>query len=462
MRKSLIFGLICALIISGMGNPTPSHAQDGFDFDVIETSVASDQSLEVSFSTNKAARCYVKIGETEYMAKSGEPEQASIENENYNGRILYSFKKENLPTNTDYYYALVCETANDIYFHDRVYVAPALYNRDLDLDIQIGRTHINRKNELVVKFHTRYLADCTVVINENSPDFVNSQPETALLLKTPRTSNNARFHYTIGFIDASRNIDYFYQIMCKYNDQSYTSPSYALAANSPDNEPEVQEVTEIVREVPSRRQPQRVSADAVNTTTTTTENSDRAKLKKRKRPEVVAERLDRRGRKVRDIKNNLGEKHRGKLFLQVQDRGRIWYINPEDSRRYEVTFANALALFEDLSLGITNEDLEKIQLSTDDIPVNQDSDSDGFTDVEEINNGFSPNGNKKFKYDRKLGQRLKGKILLQVQDRGRIWYVDFKGRRHEVTWRNLLRLFERLSTGITNDDLDQVSSVGVE
>ena len=33
-----------------------------------------------------------------------------------------------------------------------------------------------------------------------------------------------------------------------------------------------------------------------------------------------------------------------------------------------------------------------------------------------------------------------GKILLQVEDRGRIWYVDFNGDRHEVTFVNGLTM----------------------
>ena len=53
-------------------------------------------------------------------------------------------------------------------------------------------------------------------------------------------------------------------------------------------------------------------------------------------------------------------------------------------------------------------------------------------------------------------KRLEGKLLLQVEDRGRIWYVDFEGKRWEVTWKNLMDLFKRLSLGITNDDLNKI------
>lgn len=116
----------------------------------------------------------------------------------------------------------------------------------------------------------------------------------------------------------------------------------------------------------------------------------------------------------------LGQRLAGKLLLQVEDRGRIWYVAPQDFKRYEVTFKNALPLFENFALGITNKDLQRI-----------DS-------------------------DLRFAGRLHGKLLLQVEDRGRIWYVDFNGKRHEVTWENLLPLFESLSLGITNSNLNKI------
>jgi len=119
---------------------------------------------------------------------------------------------------------------------------------------------------------------------------------------------------------------------------------------------------------------------------------------------------------------------KGQLLLAVEDKGRIWYVNPDDSKRYEVTFANALPLFEKLSLGISNKDL------------NQISETKSTT----------------------LGNRLKGKLLLQVEDRGRIWYIDLKGMKHEVTWDNLMDLFTKLSLGITNKDLNKITKVDIQ
>lgn len=122
---------------------------------------------------------------------------------------------------------------------------------------------------------------------------------------------------------------------------------------------------------------------------------------------------------------NLSNRLKGKLLLQVNQGGRIWYVNPDDAKRFEITFANALPLFENFALGITDDNLR-------DIP----------------------------KYDENwssaLGNRLKGKLLLQVEQGGRIWYVDFNGKRWEVTWDNLMELFESLALGITDDDLNGI------
>jgi len=57
-----------------------------------------------------------------------------------------------------------------------------------------------------------------------------------------------------------------------------------------------------------------------------------------------------------------------------------------------------------------------------------------------------------------LSNNLKGKLLLAVEDHGRIWYIDMNGKRHEVTWDNLMDLFTSLSLGITNENLDKMAN----
>ena len=118
---------------------------------------------------------------------------------------------------------------------------------------------------------------------------------------------------------------------------------------------------------------------------------------------------------------------KGKLLLQVEQGGAIWYVDPNSLQRYNVTWANALPLFIKLSLGINDTDLSKI-------PVK----------------GTASAGNASIR------ERLKGKLLLQVQQGGAIWYIDDNGYRHNVTWNNLMPLFQSLALGITNIDLSKI------
>ena len=158
--------------------------------------------------------------------------------------------------------------------------------------------------------------------------------------------------------------------------------------------------------------------------------------------------------------NSITNRLKGKLLLQTQNKGRIWYVDPVGLQKHEVTFANALSLFQKLALGITNADLLKIPADLDSISSSLDSDGDGYTDRAELQSGYSPyiagSNQGRFKTDNNLAAKLKGRLLLQVQDKGRIWYIDQNGKRWEVTWGNLMSLFRKLALGITDKDLDQV------
>ncbi len=125
-----------------------------------------------------------------------------------------------------------------------------------------------------------------------------------------------------------------------------------------------------------------------------------------------------------DIK--LSNRLKGRLLLAVFDHGKIWYVDTVNANRYQVTVANALDIFRRLSLGITNTDLFRVPVADSSSPLTT------------------------------IGNRLKGKLLLQVENRGVIWYVDMNGRRHLVTLGNILDLFRKLSLGITNENLDKI------
>ena len=61
------------------------------------------------------------------------------------------------------------------------------------------------------------------------------------------------------------------------------------------------------------------------------------------------------------IDNNFTQKHLGKIFLQVENNGEAWYVNPEDGKRYFLGRpADAFSVMRNLGLGISNSDFEKL------------------------------------------------------------------------------------------------------
>ena len=88
-----------------------------------------------------------------------------------------------------------------------------------------------------------------------------------------------------------------------------------------------------------------------------------------------------------------------------------------------------------------------------------DSDGDGFDDGTEVKRGFDPTGFGKWTFDEKFADRLKGRILLQVESRGEAWYVDpDDGKRYYMTdGASAYEIMRFLSLGITNADLAKVT-----
>ena len=61
------------------------------------------------------------------------------------------------------------------------------------------------------------------------------------------------------------------------------------------------------------------------------------------------------------LDNNFSKQQAGKIFLQVENKGEAWYINPSDSKRYFLGRpADAFQVMRELGLGISNEDFEKL------------------------------------------------------------------------------------------------------
>lgn len=55
------------------------------------------------------------------------------------------------------------------------------------------------------------------------------------------------------------------------------------------------------------------------------------------------------------------DNQKGKIFLQVENNGEAWYVNPEDGKRYFLGRpADAFQVMRNLGLGISNSDFEKL------------------------------------------------------------------------------------------------------
>ncbi|KKQ61734.1 MAG: Thrombospondin type 3 repeat superfamily protein [Parcubacteria group bacterium GW2011_GWE2_38_18] len=178
---------------------------------------------------------------------------------------------------------------------------------------------------------------------------------------------------------------------------------------------------------------------------------------------------------------NLLNKLKGYILLQVESLGEAWYVGPE-KRYYLKDGDSAFEIMNNFGLGIKNKDLNKIPvgiiydpaekdfdsdglsdklekaIGTD--PNNFDTDGDGYNDSEEVENGYDPNGKNKLPVDKKINERLKGKILLQVESLGEAWYVNIKdGKRYYMANGNsAFNIMKNMGVGITNDNLNKIKA----
>ncbi len=185
---------------------------------------------------------------------------------------------------------------------------------------------------------------------------------------------------------------------------------------------------------------------------------------------------------VKSVDNNLTNRLKGYILLQTEANGEAWYVDPSTSKKYYLKDGNtAYSALRTFGLGITNKDLEKIPIGIEEkfqltdtdgdglsdkleeaLGTNEnstDTDGDGFSDYTEVMNNYNPNGPNKLPIDNNLDNRLKGKILLQVESKGEAWYVNPKdGKRYYMKDGGLAyQIMRYLSLGITNNDLRKIS-----
>ncbi len=182
---------------------------------------------------------------------------------------------------------------------------------------------------------------------------------------------------------------------------------------------------------------------------------------------------------------NISERLSGKILLQVEGNGEAWYVNPQDLKRYYLGRpVDAFDLMRSTGIGITNENLKKIQvadfdfsgrLDTDNDGLSDaiedalgsdknkaDTDDDGYNDKTETVSGFNPNGTDKFILDSAFASTHKGKIFLQVEGRGEAWYINPDNNRRYFLGSpdDAFSVMRKLGLGISNNDLSDIDTGG--
>lgn len=134
----------------------------------------------------------------------------------------------------------------------------------------------------------------------------------------------------------------------------------------------------------------------------------------------------------------LAERLHGQILLQVEEHGEAYYIRTNDSMRYYMKDgAAAYEMMRFFSLGITDADLASIPSVA------------GTTEMNESTSICSSNA---------LANRLRGEILLQVEQHGEAWYVDPDTCRtiYMEDGAAAYEIMRFLGLGILNGDLNKI------
>lgn len=129
------------------------------------------------------------------------------------------------------------------------------------------------------------------------------------------------------------------------------------------------------------------------------------------------------------------ERTAGMFLIQVESGGKIWYVNPKTLTRFYLGQpSEALNILRRQGIGITNTNLDKIP-----------------------KNGSKAIGNLA------LRKKLSGRIIIQIEEKGAMWYVypkDLK-RYYLGSPKDILSASRKLSVGITNKNLESIPTKNI-
>lgn len=172
---------------------------------------------------------------------------------------------------------------------------------------------------------------------------------------------------------------------------------------------------------------------------------------------------------------------KGRFLIQVENNGKIWYVDPKTTLKHKIN--SDIAVFDFLKkfgLGISNHNLAKIPIAVDERlvkidsdgdglddrlelaigtdPFNPDTDGDGYPDGLEILNHFDPLGPGRLPIDLNFASSLGGQILLQVENNGEAWYVNpVDNLRYYIhSPCDLFKMAAYIGQGINNYDINKI------
>lgn len=127
----------------------------------------------------------------------------------------------------------------------------------------------------------------------------------------------------------------------------------------------------------------------------------------------------------------LFRKLKGRILLKVEDAGEAWYVNPIDAKSYYLGRPrDAYNIMRDFGIGITDDDLKKIQVGDRYVPKMARAD-----------------------LDFEFAMKHSGKIFLAVEKNGEAWYVNPTDLKRYYLGRpqDAFEIMRELSIGIANE-----------